>query len=215
MSTPPLPPPKEPDPAFAGPAPEDRIERARAGLERRRFRAVVCASREQAIRELMADLPDGARVFTATSRTLESIGALKALEETKRFDLLRPKILAMNRSTQSKEIRAIVQSTDVVVGSVHAITENGVVYVASATGSQLALYADPAVHVVWIVGAQKIVRTDDDARTRLERYSLPLEDARMRAAFGVPSALNKVLINFGEPRPGRVSVLLLTEAVGF
>jgi L-lactate utilization protein LutC len=54
--------------------------------------------------------------------------------------------------------RRLQSSPEYVVGSVHAITEQGQVLIASASGSQLASYVFGASHMIWVVGAQKIVR---------------------------------------------------------
>jgi hypothetical protein len=50
---------------------------------------------------------------------------------------------------------------------------------------------------------------------RVEDHAFPLESARARAAYGRPSAINRLLILNAEPRPGRGTVLLLREAIGF
>ena len=65
-----------------------------------------------------------------------------------------------------------------------------------------------------MVGAQKVVRDLAAAFERIRRYSYPLEDARARAAYGMPSAINKQLVISGE-MPGRARVLLVEEALGF
>ncbi len=46
-------------------------------------------------------------------------------------------------------------------------------------------------------------------------HSLPLESARTQAAYGWPSAVNRLLILNAEHHPGRGTVLLLREAIGF
>ncbi len=100
------------------------------------------------------------------------------------------------------------------IGSVHAITHQGQVLIASATGSQLAGYAFGANHIIWVVGAQKIVRNVDEGLRRIWEYSYPLENERMQTLYGVDSFPNKILLVQGE-LPGRISVLLVKEAVGF
>lgn len=112
------------------------------------------------------------------------------------------------------EFRRNVASMDVVVGSVHAITDDGVVVIASASGSQHASYAFGASRVIWVVGAQKIVADLDEAFTRIKEHCLPLESARLQRVYGMPSAIVKELIIHGE-RPGRISLLLLEESIGF
>lgn len=112
------------------------------------------------------------------------------------------------------EFRRHVSTMDVVIGSVHAITEDGKAVIASASGSQLAPYVFGADQVIWVVGAQKIVPDLDAALDRIERHSLPLESQRLQEVYGMPSTIGKELIMHSE-RPGRIHVLLLEEAIGF
>jgi hypothetical protein len=101
------------------------------------------------------------------------------------------------------------------VGSVHAVTEDGQVIIASFGGSQLPGYAAGAGHVVWVVGAQKIVPTLEDGFKRIREYSYPLEDERLLQSLGVNSAINKLLIVSGEVRPGRTTMIIVKEKLGF
>ncbi|MEV6942606.1 LUD domain-containing protein [Streptomyces sp. NPDC051172] len=113
------------------------------------------------------------------------------------------------------EIRRLVAAPDVVVNSVAAVTETGSLVLASGSGSQIPANAGGAGQAVWIVGAQKVVPDLSTALRRVEEYALPLEDARARAAYGMRSAVNRLLVLNAEPRPGRGTVLLLREAIGF
>jgi LUD domain len=70
-------------------------------------------------------------------------------------------------------------------------------------------------HVLFIVGAQKVVTDLEAAMRRIHEYSLPLEDARARSAYRVGSAVHKVLIVHGDIEPGRVHVLLVDQPLGF
>jgi hypothetical protein len=97
---------------------------------------------------------------------------------------------------------------------VHAVTETGELMLASATGSQLPSYAYGAGHVVFVVGAQKIVKDLAEATERIATYTLPLEDTRAQAAYGVNSAINKTLTLHGEA-PGRIDVVIVAEELGF
>ena len=73
-------------------------------------------------------------------------------------------------------------SPDVIVGSVQAITGQGQVLLASATGSQLGPAVSGAGSVIWVVGAQKLVNTLDDGFRRIHEYCAPLEDERTHQA---------------------------------
>lgn len=101
------------------------------------------------------------------------------------------------------------------MGSVAAVTETGSLVAASASGSQLPGYAGGAARVIWVVGVQKVVPDLTAALRRVEEHCLPLENGRAMRACGRPSAINRVLILNAEPEPGRGTVLLLREAIGF
>ena len=108
-----------------------------------------------------------------------------------------------------------MSTPDVIVGSVHAVTETGSLVIASASGGQLPGYAGGAAQRIWVVGAQKVVPDLPAALRRVEEHCLPLESARAQAVYGQPSAINRLLILNAEPHPGQAAVLLLREAIGF
>jgi L-lactate utilization protein LutC len=154
-------------------------------------------------------------VFTAASETLRLSGIEQDINASGRYQALRPQVLAMDRVTQADEYRRLLARPEVVVGSVNAVTETGSLVAASGSGSQLPAYAGGAARAIWVVGAQKIVPTLQDALRRIDEHVLPLESARTQVAYGAPSAVNRLLVLNAEPRPGRTTVLLLREPIGF
>jgi hypothetical protein len=82
-------------------------------------------------------------------------------------------------------------------------------------GSQLGPYVSGAGQVILVVGTQKIVADLEDGLRRIDEYAFPLEDARAWAAYGVHSSVNKVLIINREISPGRITVVLVDEVLGF
>jgi hypothetical protein len=204
-----------PAPSFADPAPAQRLERAAAALTARNF-AVEILDDAVAARIRIKDLiPEGASVFTGASETLRLSGIDADINTSGRYQAVKPRVLAMDRATEADDIRRLLACPDVVVGSVHAVTETGSLVAASGSGSQLPGYAGGAGRRIWIVGAQKVVPDLSTALRRVEDHCLPLESARTRAAYGFPSAINHLLILNAEPHPGRSTVLLLREAIGF
>ena len=121
----------------------------------------------------------------------------------------------MDRRTQGDEIRRLGAAPDVMLGSVHAVTETGSLVVASMSGSQLGPYVSGAGRVILVVGAQKVVADLEEGLRRIEEYVLPLEDARAQAAYGVSSGVNKVLVINREFMPGRITVVIVDEVLGF
>ena len=55
----------------------------------------------------------------------------------------------------------------------------------------------------------------EEGLRRINEYAFPLEDARAQAAYGIHSAVNKVLIINREIAPGRITVVLVDEVLGF
>ena len=200
---------------WTGPGPADRLERATAALTAHGF-TVETLDGVAAARARLTDLiPAGASVFTGASETLRLSGIEADINASGRYDAIRPRVLAMDRATEADAIRRLLASPDVAVGSVHAVTETGSLVIASGSGSQLPGYAGGAARAIWIVGAQKIVPDLETALRRVEEHCLPLESARTQAAYGSPSAINRLLVLNAELHPGRGVVLLLREAIGF
>ncbi len=203
-----------PNAEFTRLASDEQIATVAAALTASGMAAEVVASGALARQRVLDLLPEGAEVFTSMSRTLDTLGLSTEINDSSRYSPLRSQLKALDRQTQGREWRKLVSSPEYVVGSVHAVTEQGQVLIASASGSQLASYVFGAGHVIWVVGAQKIVRDLSEGLRRVREYSYPLEHERMHALNGVGSFLAKMLLVEGE-RPGRISVLLVKEALGF
>jgi L-lactate utilization protein LutC len=200
---------------FATLADEVRVKRTAAALEANGIDVIRAANAEEARRIVLGLIPAGSEVHHGASQSLEESGIAAELEKPGDFELIRPRIWSMDRETQADEIRRLSASPDVMLGSVHAVTEAGSLVTASASGSQLGPYAAGAGKVILVVGTQKIVSDLDEAFRRIDEYAFPLEDARAEAAYGVHSAVNKVLIVNREWEPGRTSVVLVDEVLGF
>jgi hypothetical protein len=142
------------------------------------------------------------------------VGLYRELMESGRYDAIRPKLYAMDRATQAREMRKLAAAPDVMLGSVAAVTEDGALVAASATGSQLGAYASGGGRLILLVGSQKLVPDFDAALRRIREVVYPYENAQVRARLGVDTILEKVLILFGEWSAGRTTVVLVREPVG-
>lgn len=202
------------DESFAAVATADALHRAATALRDHGFDVEVVADGAAASDLVLSRIANGSEVHSGASLTLETIGLSKALEQSGDYLPLRPRIWAMDRKTQAATIRKLGAAPDVFVNSAHAVTEDGSLVVASSSGSQLGPIASGAGHVYFVVGAQKVVPDLATALRRIETYAYPLEDARAQEAYGMHSAINKILIVNGD-YPGRVTVVLVEEAIGF
>src|SRR5215471_18852047 len=183
-----------PNREFARLASDEQIQSIVNALEARNIHAIVVNNGEEAKKIVLELVPEGAEVYANISKTLEDIGVTAEIDKSGRYDAVRPKMMALDRKTQADEIRVLRSRPAYIVGSVHAITEDGQILTASNGGSQIAPYAYGASKVILVVGTQKIVKDLNEGLRRIEEYSYPLEDARLRATMGVPSAVGKVLI---------------------
>ena len=195
--------------------PDDQTLAATAvALEEHGFSVDVVDGLDAAREAVLARIPSGSSVMTNTSVTLQETGIADAINDGGPYESARNKMFALDFATQAQEMKAVGGQPDYALGSVHAVTRDGTLVIASASGSQLASYVWGAGNVIFVVGAQKLVPTLEAAHERIYQHSLKLEDARAYAAYGQNSAVGKILEIHLEP-PGRTHVVLIRQSVGF
>src|SRR6476469_1786081 len=204
-----------PNQDFAKLASDEQIERTVKALEANGIHAVVAENGEAARRIFFELVPEGAEVFLGASVTLEVLGIKDEIDKSGRYNSLRPKMFAMDRATQGREIRRLGSAPDYAAGSVHAVAEDGQIMIASNTGSQLGPYASGAGKVIWVVGAQKLVKDLDEGMKRIYEFDLPLETEHMRQLYNAGTGVNKVLIVSREIRPNRITMIIVKEELGY
>lgn len=201
------------DETFGVPADEEALNRAAKGLGERGYTAHLVDTVADA-RALVRDLlPRDKAIFTAASETLRHSGLLADIDDGEAFISVRARLADLD----PKDIRTQITmgaTPDVIVGSVHAVTEDGVLVAVSASGSQLGPYAAGAEKVIWVVGAQKVVPDLDTAFRRVRTYSYPKEHERWRVQ-GFESFIGKMLVMEREFDDSRATVVLVREAIGF
>ena len=195
-------------------ASDQLLERVAAALRTHNIETIVVDTGAEARDLVLGLIPEGAEVHSGKSKTLEDIGLYAAIAESGRYDALRPRMVKMDRATQGREIRKLVAAPDFMLGSVAAITEDGTLVAASATGSQLGPYSAGAGRLILIVGSQKIVPDLDAALRRIKVVVFPWENAQVRERLGVDTVLEKILLIYGEWLAGRTTVVLVREPVG-
>ena len=194
---------------------KEQIERAMAALEANGIKAVYAESEQVAKEKVLEMIPEGAEVMNMTSVTLDTLGLSEVINESGKYNSVRKSL--GDKSVSAGEKRKSGGGPDWAVGSVHALTEDGKLLIASNTGSQLGAYAYGAAHVIWVVGAQKIVKNVDEGMKRVYDYVLPLESMRANKAYNITngSAVRKLLIINSEGTPGRATAIVVNEALGF
>ena len=193
---------------------EHALQATVVALEEHGFSVEVVDDLDTAREAVLARTPHGSSVMTNTSVTLAETGIADAINDGGPYESARNKMFALDFATQAQQMKAIGGQPDYALGSVHAITRDGTLVIASASGSQLASYAWGAANVIFVVGAHKLVPTPEAAHQRIYQHSLPLEDARAQAAYGQHSQVGKIL-EIHQELPGRIHVVLIRQQVGY
>jgi hypothetical protein len=199
---------------FERPADRVHLDRTAAALNGRGFKAQVADNAEHARRLVLDPIPAGAEVHIALSETMRELGITSEIDESGRYDSLRSRLNTLDRATQGREMRKLGAAPDYILGSAHAVTDDGEIIVGSGSGSQLGAYAYAGGNVILVIGHQKLVHDLDEGLRRLRQYSLPREFARMQDAGFPGTMLAKTLIIHYEPS-ARITVVLVPETLGF
>lgn len=209
-----LPDPGPPNAEFERPADRVRLDRTAAALAARGFKAQVADSAAHAREIVLGAIPEGAEVHIALSETMRELGITEEIDTSGRYDSIRARLNELDRETQGRERRKLGAAPDYIVGSAHAVTDDGEIVVGSGSGSQLGAYAYAGGNVIIVVGHQKLVRDVQEGLRRVREYSLPREFVRMQGVGFPGSLLAKTLIIHYEPS-ARIAVVLVPETLGF
>lgn len=196
---------------------QETIDRALAALKENGFNPIFVQNKEEAKKKVLELVPEDSQVFANTSITSEQIGLPEIFNNSGTYESVRVKMSNLDRNTQGKQLREIGSTPDYMVGSVHAVTQDGHVLIASRTGSQIPGYAHGAGKVIWVVGAQKIVKNIEEGTKRIFEYILPLEGERANKAYHITdgSKVDKLLTFYREEIPNRITLILINEILGF
>jgi CRISPR/Cas system-associated endonuclease/helicase Cas3 len=198
-------------------ASNELLDKTVSALEKNGFNVTVVENREEAKEKALSLISEGSEVMTMTSATLQQTGIDSAINESGNFDAIHPKVLKMDRTIQAKEIAYLRSAPEYAMGSVHAVTSDGKVMIASRTGSQLPAYIYGSKKVIWVIGTQKLVENVENGFKRLDEYVVPLESERANKAYNMTagSFISKLVIYYNEEIKDRIHIILVKENLGF
>lgn len=197
--------------------PMETITRTADALSANNMRTTVVSTGADAMGLAVEMIPHEATVMTNSSVTIEQIGPLTHLEHSRHYKSVREQIASASEShAERHEARRRNLAVDWAVGSVNAVTQDGQVVLASRTGSQLPFAAFSADHILWVVGAQKIVDGLPEAWQRVHEYCLKRVEERLARTLGhaASSYVNRLLVVTREEQAGRIQVILVNEELG-
>ena len=196
----------------------ESVAKTTAALTAHSFAPVQVASAAEAFAKIKELIPAGASVMNGASVTLTQIGFVEYLKTGEHgWNNLHDAVLAEKDPEKQALLRKHSVISDFYLGSAHALTETGEIIFASNTGSQLPHLAFTSPNVILVIGANKIVPTIQEGLNRIQTQVVPLEDERMKKAYGFGTLWSKTLIlNKENPALGRkVHVIIVNEALGF
>lgn len=199
-------------------SPEDtaRVERTFQSLRARGIEPVFARDRAEALAQVLARIPAGSTVAHGTSTTLVQIGfvdRMKAADSPYRY--MNTEWTKEDDPAKRGRLRAKLSvEADWFLGSVQAICETGEVIGADASGSRQAFYVYGPPHVLWVAGFNKVVTDLEAGLRRLREVALPREDERMKALGAPGSSIGKLVV-YERERPGRITLILVGESLGF
>ena len=199
---------------FAAPVSETTLQQAAERMRERNIEVLIVNNGIEARQIVLERIPKGAEVHSGKSKTLQDSGIFDALQDPNQYNALRHQFMKMDRKTQGREIRKLMAAPDFMLGSVQAITEDGILVDVSATGSQIGPYANSAGKVILVVGGQKIVPDLETAFRRIREHVQPWEEAQVRKAANLGTFVGKILIIEREWVAGRITVILVREPLG-
>ncbi|HET7027877.1 MAG TPA: LUD domain-containing protein [Candidatus Limnocylindrales bacterium] len=106
-------------------------------------------------------------MHSGKSKTIEDLGLFEELMASDGWDFVGRRLFKMDRATQGREMRKLGAAPDDELGSVAAVTEDGALVVASASGNNIAAYGGGAGKLILVVGSQKIVAILPEAESDL------------------------------------------------
>lgn len=202
---------------FSQLATETTINTTKKSLEANGINVLIAENGEKAKELALSLIPEGVEVMTATSTTLDQLGLTTQFNDTGKYNSVKSQLAKLNRETDSLKMQKLGAAPEYVIGSIHAVTEDGKIIVASGSGSQLPAYSYGASHVVWLVSTKKIVEHTDSGMKRIYEHILPQEDARMKKVYGpnAGSSPRKLLIINQELNPNRIHLVFIKQDLGF
>ena len=194
------------------------VEKTADGLKARGFIPIIVENAKEAFETIKKLIPEGASVMNGSSVTLEEIGFVDHLKAGGHgWHNLHEAVLKEDDKEKRAHLRKHSVVSDYYLGSVHAVTEEGELVIASNTGSQLPHLAYTSPNLILVVGAQKIVPDIAAAFQRLKKHVVPLEDEHMKKLYGKGTEHNKTTILHGESSSTKrqATVILVKEKLGF
>ena len=193
-------------------------------LESRNMEAYYVETKEEAVKKALELIQKGSTISMGGAASVKECGLYDAVSSGDYVFYDRDRV---NTQEEKEEIALRAFSVDWFLGSVNAMSENGVFINIDGNANRVAAYADGPKNVLLIVGMNKIVKTEADAMSRARNEAAPVNAQR----FGIdtPCSKNGTCFDCRSPQciccqilttrfsriKGRFKIILVDENLGF
>lgn len=193
-------------------------------LESRNMEAYYVETKEKAVKKALELIPEGSTISMGGAASVKECGLYDALSNGKYQFYDRDKV---STPEEKEEIALKAFSCDYFLGSVNAMSTDGVFINIDGNANRVAAYAYGPKNVLLIVGMNKVVKTEEDALSRARNEAAPVNAQR----FGIetPCAKNGTCFDCKSPQciccqilttrfsrvKGRFKIILVDEVLGF
>jgi L-lactate utilization protein LutB len=192
------------------------VEETVKAVQNRGIQVMLAENGARALLILTSLIPPGSEVMNGSSTTLIEIGYEDLLKSGKAgWKDFHSVVTAENDAMKRAELRRKSVATEYFVSGANAIARTGEIVACDRTGSRTGAWPFAAGHLIIVSGVNKIVPSLDDALRRVREYAYPLENVRATKAYGTPSKIGKCVILANEETPGRTTLILVKEALGY
>lgn len=202
-----------------------RAQQLIQALKQRNMEASYAATKEEALEQALAWVPEGSCIGWGGSVSIDAIGLKDAVRQGNYRVIDRD--TAANAEEQEAMYRRILADCDYFLTSTNAISQDGVLVNIDGTANRLAAMCYGPRHVLYIVGMNKVVATAEDALHRARNEAAPINAMR----FGLKTPCSKtgccydckspdtvccqILFTRFNHVPGRVKVILVDDSLGY
>lgn len=141
------------------------------GLESRQMKGYYAESREEALQIALDLIPEGSKIGKGGTVSVEEIGLLDVVKTEKYHFIDRTKMDPKAATLES-------YTADVFLGSVNAITEDGILVNIDGASNRVSAYAWGPEKLVLVVGMNKVAPDLDSALKRARNVAAPINAQR-------------------------------------
>lgn len=194
------------------------------GLKSRNMEGYYAETKEAALKKALELIPEGSSIGWGGSVSIEEIG-LKAAVCSGNYTVYNRDICTEFEEKRDMELK--ISGTDYFLVSSNAITEDGILVNIDGMANRVSSIAYGPRNVVMIIGMNKVVRSVEDAVSRVRNEASPINAQRFPidtpckktgACFDCQSPdciCCQILITRFSKIPNRIKVILVNDVLGF